>query len=70
MTFGARLKALREQRGLTQAKLAEAAGISLGAVRNYEQGLREPSLAAGVKLARALGIRLDVLAEGVDWNDE
>jgi transcriptional regulator with XRE-family HTH domain len=41
-TFAEKLKALREQANLTQTRLAEASGLPLGSIRNYEQGQREP----------------------------
>jgi transcriptional regulator with XRE-family HTH domain len=56
MTFAERLRELREQAGLTQAALAERSALSIGAVRNYEQGLREPYWAALFMLADALGV--------------
>jgi transcriptional regulator with XRE-family HTH domain len=53
-TFGDRLKTIRQQAGLTQEQLAEMSGLSLGAVREYEQHKRDPMLSNAVKLARAL----------------
>src|SRR5262245_14017955 len=63
MTFGEKLKQLREQAGLTQTALAEASGRSLGAVRDYEQGNRSPTLRAAFQLAAALGVSVEVFAE-------
>jgi len=56
MTFGQRLRELREQAGLTQEALARAADTSIGNVRNYEQGIREPRWQLVFKLAEALGV--------------
>ncbi len=53
-TFGDKLKAARQAAGLTQAALAEASGIPLGTIREYEQNKREPLFSKAVKLARAL----------------
>jgi transcriptional regulator with XRE-family HTH domain len=53
-TFGDRLRAIRSAAGITQQRLAELSGVSLGAIREYEQHLREPLLSKAVKLARAL----------------
>ena len=36
MSFGTRLKARREQLGITQPQLAEMLGVSKGAIGNYE----------------------------------
>jgi transcriptional regulator with XRE-family HTH domain len=55
MTFGERLKELRESAGLTQEALSQTAGVPVGSVRNYEQGHRIPSFGAIVRLAEALG---------------
>ncbi len=66
-TFGAKLQEQRGRLGMTQAGLAEAAGIPLGTIRDYEQDKRDPLASNLVKLARALGVSLDALAEGVEW---
>lgn len=60
--LGARLKQIRESRGMSQPALAEAAGVPLGSLRNWEQGIRTPAFDAAVDLAVALGVSLDVLA--------
>lgn len=57
--FAARLKALREAKGLSQAELAAAAGLALGGVTKLEQGHREPSWATALALSEALGCSLD-----------
>ena len=59
MTFADRLRQLREERGMTQAGLAEASGLPLGSIRNYEQGQREPYWGVVFKLADALGVSCD-----------
>lgn len=48
-----RVKALRGMLGLSQARFAAALGMSLGAVRHWEQGIRLPDGAA-CKLLRIL----------------
>ena len=40
MTTGSRIRALRESRGMTQRQLAERAGCTDAAIRNYEAGRR------------------------------
>ena len=60
--MGNRLKLLRQQRGLSQAKLAEAAGVPIGTLRGWEYGRRTPLLDAAARLADALDVSLDELA--------
>jgi len=55
-TFAEKLKQLREAAGLSQEALARAMGMSVGIVRDYEQGRKEPSMRSAFKLARALGV--------------
>jgi transcriptional regulator with XRE-family HTH domain len=54
--FATRLKELRRERGLTQAGLAKAAGLSLDGIRQLEYGRREPGYDTLQRLAKALGI--------------
>ena len=50
-----RLRNLRKQRGLSQAALAQMAGVTQQAVAQYEAG-RIPLLPIAQALARALGV--------------
>jgi len=71
-TFGEKLKELRIAADLTQAVLADASGVPIGTIREYEQGKRDPLLSTAQKLARALGHGLDVFNEvtpGVQGKD-
>lgn len=56
MTDGSRIRELRTRRGLLQRELAEMAGVTESAVRNYELGLRAPRPQHLEALARALGV--------------
>jgi transcriptional regulator with XRE-family HTH domain len=56
--FGKRLRELRNEAGLSQPALAEAAGVGLSTLRDFEQGRREPTLGTLVKLAAGLGVSL------------
>jgi transcriptional regulator with XRE-family HTH domain len=47
---------------MSQADLAEAAGVHLRQVRRYESGEQQPVLAVAVRLADALGITMNELA--------
>jgi transcriptional regulator with XRE-family HTH domain len=60
--FGDILKSLRVKAGITQAQLAAASGISLGSVRNLEQGIRQPTWDTVQRLAHALGEPYDSFA--------
>src|SRR5262245_30526130 len=58
--FGQKLKEVREKAGLTQAALAEQAGLHVFGVAKLEQGLREPSWATVRALAHALKVSVVV----------
>ena len=59
--FGARLAALRQGRGLTQAELGAAAGVSQRVIAYYETESTQPPGALLVDLARALRCTTDAL---------
>jgi len=61
LLFGQSLRRLRTERGWSQERLAEAAGITLNYVGNLERGEQGPSLHVLVRLARALEIDLSAL---------
>ena len=63
MLFKDQLRELREKAGFTQEVLANRARMPLGSLRNHEQGQRQPSWSAVVKLARALEVSTDVFAK-------
>lgn len=58
-----KLKDLRKEKGWSQQKLAEKAGLSFNAVTKIEQGLaKHPTLKTLIKIADAFGVSLDELA--------
>ncbi|HEV8432073.1 MAG TPA: helix-turn-helix transcriptional regulator [Thermoanaerobaculia bacterium] len=59
--FGDALRRRRTERGWSQERLAEAAGITLNYVGNLERGEQGPSLHILVRLARALDTDLPAL---------
>ena len=59
--FAERLRSAREHRGLTQAQVATAAGLSAAAISHFERGQREPNLANLRRLCQALSVRSDTL---------
>jgi transcriptional regulator with XRE-family HTH domain len=56
-----RLKAVREQQGLTQAELARRLGLSKSAIAKYEGGAHLPGVRVLVRLALGLGVSVDHL---------
>ena len=62
--LGARIAALRHDRGWSQAELARQLGISTSAVGMYEQGRREPSAELLVTLAEKFRVSTDYLLTG------
>src|SRR5262245_4628839 len=54
--FGARLKELREQAGLTQQELADRVETTVRTISRLETGVQEPTWTAVVALADALGV--------------
>jgi transcriptional regulator with XRE-family HTH domain len=59
--FGQRLAALRRERDLTQAVLAERAGIHPSQLHRYEAGTAQPTLDVLRRLAVALSVSTDSL---------
>ena len=59
--FSERLKTLREERKLTQARLAELIGVGARAYNRWERGNFVPQLDTLIKIADVLNITLDEL---------
>lgn len=59
--FGARLKKIREDRGLSQSELAREAGMQPSAIAHFEADRRKPSFDNARALAKALQISADYL---------
>ena len=58
MDFPSNLKDIRKRVGLTQLQLAEKIGLSLGTIRNWEQGVNVPKYPAMKTLSETLGVSL------------
>ena len=63
MRLGRRIRAARDERGLTQEAVAGKVGISRGYLARVETGRHEPSLSMLAKLAKALGVKPGELLE-------
>jgi transcriptional regulator with XRE-family HTH domain len=65
MSFGGHLRRLREEAGLSRAGLGRRAGVPAARLRNWEndRGFPGPAL---LRLAGALGVPVERLAEGVE----
>ena len=61
--FGKLLVALRRESGLSQPQLADKARVSVGSVRDLEQGRRQPSWATVQALAEALGVEVTAFVD-------
>lgn len=64
MSFADNLKRMREKRDLSQAQLANAVGITQPTVAQYEKGMKLPTVATAVYIARRLGTTCEELVEG------
>lgn len=56
---GEAIRRRRMELGLSQAQVAEAAGVNMRQIRRYEVGEQQPLLSVGISIARAL--RMNVL---------
>ena|SRR5829696_1593444 len=61
MNIGQRVRALREEQGLSGAALARKAGLTRNTVSRIELGHHTPSAATVEKIANALGVGVDKL---------
>lgn len=59
--FGANVRRLRVERGMSQEDFGFAAGIDRTYVSGVERGVRNPSLVLAAKFAEGLGVPLHVL---------
>ena len=59
--FAVRLKALREERGMSQNQLAKELGISRGSISFYENGQRTADIETLEKVARFFKVDYDYL---------
>ena len=65
-SIAARLKQIREQKGISQAKLAEQCGWVQSRIGNYEAGRRNIGVDDAITISNALGINPSLLIFGND----
>src|SRR5688500_3467297 len=56
--FGVRLKAVREESGLTQKQIGDSAGVHPNTIAKLERGEQEPAWPIVLALAEALGVEV------------
>ncbi|MHB8347979.1 MAG: helix-turn-helix domain-containing protein [Acidiferrobacterales bacterium] len=59
--FGKRLQQLRRRAGISQEKLADAAGLTVESISNMERGIFGPKFDNLEKIARVLKVPVKVL---------
>ena len=64
--LGRNVRRNREEKSLTQEKLAEKAGLDPTYISGIERGLRNPGIKNVARLAKALGLSTAELCLGVD----
>lgn len=65
LQFGARLRALRLEKGKTQEALAFEAGFNVGYLSDLERGKNHPTLEKILSLSRALDVAPSHLIDGL-----
>ena len=60
-SLGTRIKYLRENKGFTQDKLAEASSLSIDYIGKIEVNINKPGLRALIKIANALDVHIKEL---------
>lgn len=68
--FAAAFRAYLEEQGITQASVAQAAGMTPGSLHRYlttdpDKESREPSIAVVIRLCASAGCRVAITPEGV-----
>ena len=63
MSVGENIRRYRKLRGMTQAQLAEAVGLTEGAVRHYESGIRAVKPELLESISTALGVSVNALKD-------
>lgn len=64
--IGAKIKGVRESKGLSLEEIAERSGLSVEQIQSIETDQNLPSLGPLIKVARALGVRLGTFLDDSD----
>ena len=64
-TFGSNIARLRADKGFSQEKLAEKAELDRTYISGIERGIRNPGVKTILRLAKALGVSISALFEGI-----
>jgi transcriptional regulator with XRE-family HTH domain len=65
ITFGRSVRKHREAKGFTQEFLAEKADLDRTYISDIERGTRNPGIKNVVRIAKALGVSLSQLMNGI-----
>jgi transcriptional regulator with XRE-family HTH domain len=66
--LGPKIRRAREASGMSQAQVADRAGVGQSTVARYERGVLAPRLEPFVKVAIALGVSPCALLPGLEWD--
>ena len=64
-----RLKALRQERNISQQKLADAIGITQQAIYKYEHDLGQPAFYILIQLSKFFHVSIDYLIENPEFDN-
>lgn len=70
VAIGARIAALRKQKGLSQAELALKVGVTTSAVGQWESGHTRPAMTIMRLLAHELDVRMEYILTGEEQGDD
>lgn len=59
--LGLNIKRIREEKGMTQGDIHRKTGMDRGYISRVESGLKNPTIFNLEKIAKALGVKPDVL---------
>jgi len=65
--LGKLLRKLRRDRDMTQAQVAQRAGVQVRSLGDWERGCHNPSINALTKLANLYGVTMDMLVKEAAW---